>query len=126
MGEENRGSSSGGTMVIVLAILAGILVVGCCGGVVVFGLGSAFLWARHDVQVIQDEAMMQPMVTPPAMQEAIDKMERDLQPLKIEPESLDAPVRTKPPSLETDVKGLETAPSVEEKGAVEELTGRKE
>jgi hypothetical protein len=113
-------------MVIVLAILAGVLVVGCCGGVVVFGLGGALFWVRSDVRAVQDEAMMQPMVAPPEMQEALDKMERDLQPLKIEPENLDAPVRTKPPSLETDVKGLETTPSVEEKSAVEELTGRKE
>src|SRR5436190_8188886 len=110
MGEENRGSSGGGTMMIVLAILAGILVLGCCGGVVVIGLGGTFFWARSDMKVIQDQSMMQPMVAPPEMQEAIDKMEKDLQPLNIEAEDVDASARTELPAIPTELKKPEPGP----------------
>jgi hypothetical protein len=39
MGEENRGSSGGGTAMIVVAILGGFLLIGCCSGVVALGVG---------------------------------------------------------------------------------------
>jgi len=63
MGEEDRGSSGGGTMVIVLAILAGILVLGCCGGVVVFGLGFVF-WASPSADIQQNVAPPPTIVAP--------------------------------------------------------------
>ena len=52
MGEENRGSSGSSTAMIVVAILVGLLLVGCCGGIVVIGAGG--LWMRSELQVAPD------------------------------------------------------------------------
>jgi hypothetical protein len=48
MGEENRGSSGSSTALIVVAILGGILLIGCCGGLVVMGAGA--IWARTELR----------------------------------------------------------------------------
>lgn len=71
MGEENRGSSESSTVLIVVAILGGILLVGCLGGVAVVGAG--LLWVRS-------EAVYQPppvqMSVPPmqAMPRIVDEV----------------------------------------------------
>jgi hypothetical protein len=45
MGEDNRGSSESSTVLIVVAILGGILLVGCLGGVAVVG---GLFWVRTE------------------------------------------------------------------------------
>ena len=72
MGEENRGSSESSTVLIVVAILGGILLVGCLGGLVVVGAG--LLWVRAEADVVQpppvrvmDTPVMAMPKTPDAM-----------------------------------------------------------
>lgn len=90
MGEEDRGSGSGSsTLMIVLAILAGILILGCCGGVVAVGLGG-FVLVRSQPVPAPPQVIMQSAPTSPDVQEALDKVQEDLQPLKV-PEPVEGP-----------------------------------
>jgi hypothetical protein len=97
MGEQNRGSSGGGTGMIVVAILGGILVFGCCGGAVVLGLG-AFVWVDAN-----ERSMFPPPPLPPAPQ-VIAEMPKELVPLKLTPHDGGTPVPTELPALSLEEK----------------------
>ena len=88
MGEENRGSSGGGTAMIVIAILGGVLVVGCCGGVVTMGLLGILGWRTQDVQMQNQAPNVPPMPVEaaPDFNKALDGLNKDMEPLKIAPE----------------------------------------
>ena len=116
MSEENRGSSGGGTAMIVVAILGGILVVGCCGGVVAVGLGGTLLWHRSapmDMQAQPPMSAPMPIQVDPQVTRALDELNKDLEPLKIVPDDLTKPLEPgseKPevaPPLGTDPPVLE-------------------
>lgn len=55
MGEEHRGSSGGGVAMLVVAILGGLLIVGCLGGVLV--LAGGWFYARSAAEDMQMQAM---------------------------------------------------------------------
>ena len=109
MGEENRGSSGGGTAMMVVAILGGLLVFGCCGGAVVLGLGGSLVWVRsaQEVQMQPPHAPM-PVQVDPQVTKAMEELNKDLEPLKITPED----GTTKP--VEPGSEEPETAPPSKE------------
>src|SRR5687768_12355112 len=110
MGEENRGSSGGGTAMIVVAILGGILVVGCCGGVVAVGLGGALFWERSVPMGMQAQPPMSapmPVAVDPQVTRALDELNKELEPLKIAPDDGIPPEVAPPPGTDP---GAETVP----------------
>ena len=95
MGEENRGSSGSDTSMFVVAILGGLLLLGCCGGLVVLGLvvlglGGGRFWSRPAPQ------QFAPVASPPAVQMQMEEMTKELEPLKILPDDQSVPVRGDP------------------------------
>ncbi len=94
MGEENRSSSGSSTMMIVLAILGGVLVVGCCGGIVAVGLLGTLAWESSASPQMQ---MQPPIAAPvyndplPEVSRSLDDMNKDAEMLKTEPESVTSP-----------------------------------
>ena len=70
MGDENRDSSGSNTAMIVVAVLVGILLFGCCGGVVILGAGAVFGVGVRSVKVEQ-EATIIPTAPPPLPPQAI-------------------------------------------------------
>jgi len=82
---DDRNSSGSGTMLIVVAILGGILVAGCCGGAVVFGLGGVMFWAREASPPAAVPVMVQDAAT-----NAPDPLQA-LDPLKVNPEEMAEP-----------------------------------
>jgi hypothetical protein len=117
MGEENRESSGGGTTMIVVAILGGILAVGCCGGVVTLGLGG-LLWSRAEPMNLR---MQPPMAAPvavevaPEVSKALEELNKDLEPLKIEPGGENPEVVPPPGSEASGIEAIPAAPAPEEK-----------
>ncbi|MFN0020633.1 MAG: hypothetical protein ACKVP0_20435 [Pirellulaceae bacterium] len=107
MGEENRGSSGGGTVMIVLAILGGILVVGCCGGIVAVGLLGTLTWSSAPAPAQMQ--MQPPLAVPtapelaPEVTKALDDLNKELEPLKIAPEDTIPSVPGGPPSEKPEV-----------------------
>ena len=97
MGEENRGSSGSSTVMIVVAILGGILLLGCCGGVAVIGAGA--LWVRSEVREVQTQIERMPMPSETATEIRVDPLKAmpDEPPMPLEPEI--APV-AEPPVVE--------------------------
>lgn len=83
MGEENRGSSGSSTVMIVVAILGGLLLVGCCGGLVVLGLGSSLFLARPAPQNI-------PVAAPTGVPKVVDEMNQEMKGL-LPPEEMAEP-----------------------------------
>jgi len=108
MGEENRGSSGGGTAMMVVAILGGLLVFGCCGGAVVVGLGGAMIWERSTPMQMQAPPPPIAVQVDPQVTKALDKLNKDLEPLKVTPEDETA----KP--VEPGSENPETAPPSKE------------
>ncbi len=96
MGEENRGSSGSSTAMIVIAILGGLLVVGCCGGVLVMGLGLIRLSVRQDFENVVHEQATEVVESAPEVQKALDEMHKELEPLQIPLDDLTEPARTDP------------------------------
>ena len=97
MGEENRSSSGSSTAMIVMAILGGILLVGCCGGVVAVGLGGTLLWSRS--------VPMEMQVAPTASPQMSDE------PLQVIPDDLSEPIRSDQgivPPPEVKAPGIES------------------
>jgi hypothetical protein len=93
MGEE-RGSSGSSTAMIVMAILGGILLVGCCGGVVVLGLGS-MMWVGTNAPMEVRTQVIDPIPMPqqlsPEVTKALDDLNKEKEPLMIEPEAPSSP-----------------------------------
>jgi len=89
MGEENRESSGSGTAMIVIAILGGILLLGCCGGIAVV-LGGSWFYARSAVQEAQIEAMEARDQARKNFEKASAEMEKMREEIKI-PETLLVP-----------------------------------
>jgi hypothetical protein len=92
MGEENRGSSGSGTVMIVVAILGGILLVGCCGGVIALGLGSV-MWVRTTPMEVQMQPPLPPIrvetqLDPPM---SVEDVSKELETQRSEPESVISP-----------------------------------
>ncbi|MGI8979149.1 MAG: hypothetical protein ACR2FY_07985 [Pirellulaceae bacterium] len=85
MGEENRGSSGSGTVMIVVAILGGILLLGCCGGVLVLGAGMFYVGSE-----VQD-AQMQLEETIRKEGEVVPEIQESLEPLRVMPDEPPAP-----------------------------------
>ena len=106
MGEENRGSSGGSTVMIVLAILGGVLVVGCCGGIVAVGLLGNLAWRSAPPQRMQ---MQPPLAVPtapelaPEVTKALDDLNKEMEPLKITPEEATPSVPREPGSEKPEV-----------------------
>jgi hypothetical protein len=106
MGEENRGSSGGGTVMIVLAILGGVLVVGCCGGIVAVGLLGTLAWKSSPPPQMQ---MQPPLAVPTAPQlapevtKALDDLNKEMEPLKIAPEETTPSLPGEPGSEKPEV-----------------------
>jgi hypothetical protein len=107
MGEENRGSSGGGTAMMVVAILGGLFVFGCCGGAVVLGLGGGLVWVRSTPVQMQPPPPIA-IQADPQVTKAVNELNRDLEPLKITPED----GTTKP--VEPGSEESETAPPSKE------------
>lgn len=109
---EERGSSGSSTALIVMAILGGILLVGCCGGVVVLGMGS-MLWVGSsqpmDLQMQAIDAPPMPTELSPEVTKALDDLEMEKEPLTIEPEAPSSPDLKAP---ESELPSAE--PSVDE------------
>lgn len=78
MGEE-RNSSGGGTVMIVVAILAGILVVAVCGGVLVVG-AAALLYVRAEPMFVDDQ-MATPVQSSIEVKEEVNQV---LEPMKVD------------------------------------------
>src|SRR4051812_38098987 len=115
MGEENRGSSGGGTAMIVVAILGGILLVGCCGGVVAVGLGGALVWNRSVPMSMQSPPMSAPLPVQddPQVTKALDELDKEMAPLQVVPDDLTEPIRSDPdviPSPDLKAPGSEGLP----------------
>ena len=123
MGEENRGSSGSGTGMMVVAILGGILLVGCCGGVVVLGLGSSFIWVRSSAPDVQMQPPLAPVPTQvaPEVTKALDDLNKDMEPLKITPDEGKPTAPIEPGSEKSDVapspgtEAIPAEPGTEEK-----------
>ena len=102
MGEENRGSSGGGTVMIVLAMLGGVLVVGCCGGVVAVGLLGTLAWkstsSPAQMQMQPPPVVQTPPELAPEVTKALDSLNKELEPLKIAPEDTTPSVPEEPGS----------------------------
>ena len=107
MGEENRGSSGGGTVMVVLAILGGVLVVGCCGGIVAVGLLGTLAW-RSEASPAQMQ-MQPPLAVPtipelaPEVTKALDDLNKEMEPLKIAPEDPTPSVPGEPGSEKPEI-----------------------
>lgn len=71
MGEDNRGSSESNTVLIVVAILGGILLVGCLGGLAVVGAG--LFWVRSEA-VFQPPAVQRSASPAQAMPVIVDEV----------------------------------------------------
>ena len=75
---------------IVLSILGGLLVVGCCGGIVTMGLLGTLAW-RSEATPAQMQ-MQPPMAVPtapeiaPEATKAMEELSKDLEPIKIAPD----------------------------------------
>lgn len=114
MGEENRGSSGGGTVMIVLAILGGVLVVGCCGGVVAVGLLGTLAWSSAPSPQMQMQPPSGPVIVPselsPEVAKALDDLNKEREPIKIAP---DDATTTAP--VEPGIERPEVVPPPEEK-----------
>lgn len=91
---------------MVVAILGGLLVFGCCGGAVLVGLGGALMWERSVPVGIQAQPPLAPMPVQvdPQVTKAVDELNKDLEPIKITPED----GTTKP--VEPGSEEPETAP----------------
>lgn len=101
---EERGSSGTGTVMIVVAILGGLLLVGCCGGLAV--VGAAFFSYRSAVDV-EMEVMRAQETSQQSLQKAQsevdERMGQELESLRIpvEPSVVQPPdsAPADPPSL---------------------------
>ena len=95
---------------MVVAILGGLLVFGCCGGAVVLGLGGGLVWVRSAQEVqMQPPLAPMPVQVDPQVTKALEELNKDLEPLKITPE--DATTKLVEPGSEEP----ETAPPSKEK-----------
>lgn len=84
MGEENRGSSGGGTALLVIGIVAVLSLVLCCGGLTV---GAGLFWTRsavhQEMQAVEAQQRAQQ-----DMQKAMQEMSKQIEPLKVPDEPL--------------------------------------
>ena len=106
MGEENRESSGSGTAMIVVAILGGILLLSCCGGIAV-ALGGTFFYARSAAQ----EAQMEAMDMQEQARQNFEKSSADMEKMREEIKSPEAPPVAPPP----EIAPVPTPPAGEEK-----------
>lgn len=93
---------------MVVAILGGLLVFGCCGGAVVLGLGWSLISVRSTPMQMQPPPPPIAVQVDPQVTKALDELNKDLEPLKITPED----GTTKP--VEPGSEGPETAPPSKE------------
>ena len=112
MGEEHRGSSEGGTAMMMVAILGGLLVFGCCAGAVVLGLGGSVMWLWSAPMDLQMQPPPPPIAVPvdPQVTKALDDLNKDLEPLKVAPDD-----GTQAAPIEPGSEKPEAAPSDKEK-----------
>ncbi len=103
MSEEKQGSSGSSTAMIVVAILVGILLVGCCGGALLLGAGALFAHSFEvkSVDFQGADTMSMPTNVPPIIQEP---------PLPIKEMPVEPPAPPEPSGERFDV-----VPSPEEK-----------
>ena len=102
MGEEHRASSGSGTAMIVIAILGGLLLVGCCGGAVVIGGVFMFATVAKDAQM---EAVKAQDVARDAQMEVLkaqDQAEKEFEAAKQEMEKSEMEGIKVPNDIRTD------------------------
>jgi type II secretory pathway component PulJ len=97
MGEENRGSSGGGTALLVIGIVAVLSLVLCCGGLTV---GAGVFWTRsavhQEMQAVEAQERAQQN-----MQKAMQEMSKQIERVEIPDNTLTPPLPSAPSPPET-------------------------
>ena len=101
---------------MVVAILGGLLVFGCCGGAVVVGLGGGLVWVRSTPMHMQPPPPPIAVQVDPQVSKALDDLSKDLEPLKVAPDdSPDPKAQPAEESRSPESENPPSAPGLEEK-----------